>query len=162
MTNSRTSRRRSSVEMESECCVERTTAEMRQRDGQGHELGRLVAREAEHEALIACTLLLFPALIDAHGDVRRLPIDAGQDRAGGPIKAHLAAVEADVPDRLARDRRIIDLGSGRDFPGDADVSGRDHRLAGHSTRGVLLKERVEDGVGDGVGDLVRMALCDGF
>ena len=39
---------------------------MRQRDGQGHQLGRLTAGEAEHHALVAGAELF---AVDAHGDV---------------------------------------------------------------------------------------------
>ena len=52
-------------------------------DGEGHVLLRLVAREAEHHALVAGALLLEQALAlgDALGDVGRLPLDRGDDGA---------------------------------------------------------------------------------
>ena len=51
---------------------------------------------------------------------------------------------------------------GGDFAGDDRGAGLHHRFAGHAGALVLRQDRVEDGVGDLVGDLVRVAFGDGF
>ena len=77
---------------------------VRQRDGQRHQLGRLVAGVAEHHALVAgagvqvvldVALLGFQRLIDAHGDVARL---ARQDRHDLRVVQIEAAVRRGVAD----------------------------------------------------------------
>ena len=56
----------------------------------------------------------------------------------------------------------IELRLGRDFAADDDDVALDVGLAGHAAAFVLREAGVEDGVGNGVGNLVRMAFADGF
>ena len=128
---------------------------VREHDRQRHQLFGLVAGEAEHQALVAGA-----AGVDAHGDVRRLLVDGGDDRAGLVVEAVLGARVADALDRLADDAGQVGVGRGRDLAGDEGQAGGDHRLAGHPAHGVLGEERVEDRVRDLVRDLVRVALGD--
>ena len=67
---------------------------MRHRDRQWHHFGRLVAREAEHQALIAGALLLVQAFALGHAlrDVGRLRLDRGQHGAHVAVEADLGAV----------------------------------------------------------------------
>ena len=84
---------------------------MREGDRQGHQLLRLVAGKAEHHALIARadhidfavaeTVLHLVGAVDAHGDVGRLFVDGGDDRAGIAIEARLVAVVTDADDHIA-------------------------------------------------------------
>jgi hypothetical protein len=57
---------------------------------------------------------------------------------------------------------IVDVGLRGDFAGDDRHAGGDHGLDGDAGELILRQHRVEDGVGDLVGDLVRMAHADGF
>ena len=79
-------------------------------DRRGHEVRRLVARVAEHEALIAGALLLVHALAFGHalGDVGALLLDRRDHRAGVGVEAHLGARVPDVAHGLADDLRVVD------------------------------------------------------
>src|SRR2546426_473567 len=55
-------------------------------DRHRHQLGRLPAREAEHHPLVPRA-----ACVDPEGDVGRLLVDGGQDRAGVAIEPELGA-----------------------------------------------------------------------
>ena len=62
-----------------------------------------------------------------------------------------------------RDQRFdVDPRAGGDFAGDDRHAGLDHRFAGHARALVLREDRVEHGIGNLVGDLVRMAFGNGF
>ncbi len=130
---------------------------VRQHDRQRHQLGRLAAGVAEHQALVAGA----PG-VDTHRDVRRLLVDRGDDRAGLVVEAVLGAGVADVLDRLPDDRGEVDVRRGGDLAGDEGEPGRDHGLARHAAHGVLGDQRVEDGIGDLVGDLVGVSLGHGL
>ncbi len=128
---------------------------VREHDRQRHQLFGLVAGVPEHQALVPG-----PAGVDAHGDVRRLLVDGGDDRAGLVVEAVLGARVADALDRLADDAGQVRVGRGRDLAGDEREPGGDHGLAGHAAHRVLGQERVEDRVRDLVRDLVGVALGD--
>ena len=87
---------------------------MRHRDRQRHDFGGLVARESEHQALVAGALFLVQAfaLGDALRDVGRLGLDRGQDRTHIAVEADFGAVVADVDGGLARDFHIVRLRAG--------------------------------------------------
>ena len=72
-------------------------------DRRRHQLRRLAAGIAEHDALVAGAFLRVRRLlgIDALGDVGRLPVQQHLDVRVGPVEAFLLV--ADVADRLARD-----------------------------------------------------------
>ena len=65
-------------------------------DGHRHQLGRFIAGETEHQALIAGA-----AGIHAHGDIRGLALDGAHDGAGFGIIAELGAVVADAANSAA-------------------------------------------------------------
>ena len=134
-------------------------------DRRRHELGRLVARVAEHQALIAGALLLVEALALGHAlrDVGRLRLDRREHGAGVAVEAHLRARVADVAESSrARSSAKSIVALGRDLTGDDDEA----RLAraSRTRRGsrVLRQTCVEDGVGDRVADLVGMTFGDGL
>ena len=141
-----------------------------QRNGQRHELRRLVAGEAEHHALIAravveravAGLLALERLVDAEGNVRALLVDVRDDGAGLAVKAVFCAVVADLAHGLAHDLRDVDVAVGRDLAHDVHDAGRDRAFAGDAAVRVLRQNGVEDRVGDLVADLVGMSLRDGF
>ena len=99
-------------------------------------------------------------MIDTLGDVGRLLVDADQDAAGLPVDAVLGPRVADLLDRLADEAGDVDVRLGRDLAEDQDRPGAQRRLAGDPAERVLAQDRVEDGVTDLIGDLVRMALGD--
>ena len=133
-----------------------------QQDRHRHQLGRLVRGVAEHDPLVAGALLVVLLLVDAHRDVGRLPLDRGEHAAGLVVEAVGGVRVADLLDRLADDLRDVGVDLGRDLAGDEREARRDDGLAGHAAVGVLGEDRVENGVGDLVGDLVRMPLGHRF
>ena len=132
---------------------------MGQADGQRHQLGRLVAGVAEHHALVART---GHVVVGAQRNVGTLAVDVGDDAAGVAVKAVLGAVIADGADDLARRAGDVHVAVGRDLAHDVDKTGGAGRLAGNAGAGVLRQDGVEDGVGDLVADFVGMPLGDGF
>jgi hypothetical protein len=78
------------------------------------------------------------------------------------VEADVGIVVADVVDDLARQCLDVDPGDGRDFAGDDRGTGLHHRFAGDAGALVLRQDGVENGVGDLVGDLVRVAFGNGF
>ncbi len=144
---------------------------VRERDRQGHQLRRLVARVAHHEALVARTgqvervvvagiVLHLEGGVDAAGDVGRLLVERHDDRAGLGVEAELRARVPDRGDPLAHQTRNVDVGARRHLAGHDDEPGRDERLAGDPPVGVVGEHGVQHRVGDLVGDLVRMTLGD--
>ena len=139
-------------------------------DRRRHQLRRLAAGVAEHDALVAGALVLVagcsastPCAMSADCGCSRTSISALL-----PVEALLLV--ADVADRHARDVRDPVLGDGLGaarLAGDHDAVGGGQRLAGDADRpGIdaglrpLAIEQVDDLVGDAVADLVGMALGD--
>ncbi len=89
-----------------------------------------------------------------------------------PVEAGLFV--ADALDRGAGGGLDLVQGSGRptaigvehalaaDFAGQDDAVGGGQGLAGHAGLRILGQEQIDDGVGDLVGDLVRMPFGDGL
>ena len=127
-------------------------------DGRRHEVAGLVGGVAEHQALVTRALLFRLLAVDALVDVRRLLADQVEHAAGGAVEADVAAVVADVEDHLAGQRLEVDPGLGGDLAGDDGDAGLDHGLAGDAGALVLGQDGVQHGVGDLVGNLVRMAF----
>ena len=126
---------------------------MRELDGHGHQLGRFVAGEAEHQALVAGA-----TGIDAHGDIGGLLLDGADDAAGFGVEAVLGAGVADVLDDFAREVGKVDIGLGGDFAGDDYQTGGDEGFAGDATHRVVFHDGVEDGVGNLVGYFIGVTL----
>jgi hypothetical protein len=126
---------------------------MRERDGHRHQLGRLVAGEAKHHALVAGA-----SGIDAHGDIARLFVDARDHSAGVRIEAVDGVVIADGLDDSADDLLEVDVSLGGNFAGDNDEAGAGKGFAGDAAHGVFAEAGVENGVGNLVGDFVGMAF----
>ena len=103
-----------------------------QRDRQRHQLGGIVAGEAEHHPLVAGADVLAAraVFVNAQGDVRRLLSQGDHDGAGRGVEPHVARCVADLADDLADDRRIIDHCLGRDLARQADEPRGEQAFAG--------------------------------
>jgi hypothetical protein len=133
-------------------------------DRRGHQLRRLIAGVAEHDALVAGSLLgvlLAFRLLGVHalGDVRRLGGEVVVDENPVGVE-HIVVVHiADAAHRVADDFLDVDHRADRllaDFR-DGDLTADDHDvafhegLAGHAALRIHREAGVEDGVGNGVG-----------
>ncbi len=138
-----------------------------------HQVRRLVAGIAEHDALVARALFLGHARlqrVDALGDVGRLRMQEDLDIAGLPVEALLLV--ADVLDRAAHHALDLLVGDGlrpAGLTGDHHLVGGGERLACRADRpGIdarlraLAIEQVDDLVGNPVADLVRVSLGHRF
>src|SRR5207249_4425486 len=116
------------------------------RDRHWHELARLVARVPEHHSLIAGALIV-PRVdtlsIDSAGDVGRLLLDRGHDRAGLVVEAHVAVGVPNLLDGFPDDLRVIDLGRRGDLTRDQHEARLGHRFASDATTLVLRDDRIE-------------------
>src|SRR5579875_575010 len=103
-------------------------------DWHRHELGRLVAGEAEHHPLVACSYLidgvagslrsLLEGPVHAAGDVGRLLVDGQQDRARVGVKAARAFARiADLLHLLPHQLHDVHVRLGGDLAGDEDQTG---------------------------------------
>ena len=116
----------------------------------GHQLGSFVASVTEHHALIPGA-----ASVNAHGDVRRLPLHSRHNAAGFGVKTVLCAVVADFVDHLADNGLIIE--NAAEFLLDGNFTGHDHQSGGdqgfapHAAHGIVGHHRIEHGVGNCVG-----------
>src|SRR5580704_3850642 len=126
---------------------------VRELDGHGHQLRRLVAGVAEHQALVAGA-----AGIYAHGDVWRLFVDGADDAAGFSVEAKFGAGVANVANDFAGEIGEIDVSRGGNFAVDYYEARGDQGFAGYAAHGIVFHDGVEDGVGNLVSDFVGMAL----
>ena len=128
---------------------------VRERDRQWHQLGRLVAREAEHHPRVAGA-----ADVHALRDIGRLLVNAADDPASLGVKAVLRAGVPHIAHRLPDDAWNVDVAIRGDLPHHDHKAGGDDRLARDASQRIFGQDRVEDGVGDLVGQLVGMAFGD--
>ena len=144
---------------------------VRQPDRQRHEIRRLVAGVAEHHSLVSGALGVQRVLaagtraelergVDALRDVRRLRVERHEDATGLAVEAVAVVVVADGADRLAHQRRDVDIGRGRHLARHHDEPRRQQRLAGHTARRITLENGVQDGIRDLVRHLVGVTLGD--
>ena len=136
-----------------------------------HELGRVVRRIAEHDALVTSAFVLGVAGVDPLGDMVGLAMEIAAVVGRFPVKAVLFV--ADVLDR-GPDQRLegLDQGlvagfvvllggaglGGADFSGQDDAIGGDQGLAGDAGFRLSRQEGVDDGIADPVCNLVRVAF----
>ncbi len=112
---------------------------MREVDRHRHQLRGLVARVAEHHALVAgahqvdgvdaLAVLDLERLVDALRDVRALLVDAEHHAARLGVEAVLRAGVADVGDDAAHDRGDLDVAVSADLAADDDQAGGGEALA---------------------------------
>lgn len=93
---------------------------VRERDRQGHHLGRLVRGVAEHDTLVTGTDLLERTVVETLRNVRGLLLDGNEDVARLVVETLVRVVVADLLDRVSDDRLVVDLGSGRDLTEDLE------------------------------------------
>ena len=139
-------------------------------DRRRHQLGRLVRRIAEHDALVARALFLVARSIDALGDVLGLAVQQDFDVGIAPAEAFL--IVADVLDRHARvvgDQVLGDGVGAAELAGDDDLVGGGQRF-GRATQRPDVETLLDRGavievhhlVRDAVADLVRVSLGHAF
>ena len=131
-------------------------------DGGGHQHVGFVAGVAEHQALVASALLLRAIAVHALGDVRRLLADAGQYGAGRAVEADMGVVVADADHGIAHDLVEIHPRRRGDFASQDDDAGLDQGFAGDAGLGVFSNNGVQHGIGNLVGDFIRMPFGNGF
>ena len=132
-----------------------------------HELGRLIASVAEHQALVTGTLLRrFLALgllrVDTLGDIRRLRGKVVVDKNRVGVKHIVLVHVANLTDGGAHDGLVIKLGLRGDFTGENYHVGFDHGLAGHPAVAILRQAGIQHAVGNQVSDFVRVPFTDGL
>jgi len=132
-----------------------------------HELRGLIGGVTKHDTLVAGThlgvLLAFGlTLVDALGDIGRLLREQVRDEDLIGVEDVVVIHVADLADGGADDFLEINLRLGGEFAGDDNVVALDQGLASDARETVLREARIEDGVRDAVGNLVRVALPDGL
>ena len=128
-----------------------------------HQLGRLIRRIAEHDALVAGPLILVAGRIHARRDIGGLRMQVAFE--GGVAPGETSLVVADILHRGAH--QVFQHGGGdalrpARLAREDDAVGGDQRLAGHPGIRVGGQEGIEHRVGDPVGNLVGMAFGHGF
>ena len=123
--------------------------------GQGHELRGLGTGTAEHHSLISRAAHL---VVGAQGNVRGLGVNPAFHLNAVRVKAVSGIDIADFPDGIPSHLGVVHLGFGGDLAADNTEIRGDHGLAGHPGAGILRQAGVQDGIGDGVGNLVRVAV----
>ena len=132
-----------------------------------HQFRGLVHGVAEHHALVAGTLLVvflaFGSLgINALGNVRGLLVHRDEHGAALVVELQFRIHVTDILDGVAGDFLEVNNGLGSNFAGNNDEARVHERFTSDAALRVLCEAGVEDGIGNLVGDLVRMSLGDGF
>ena len=146
----------------------------------------LVACITEHHALIArtdlvirinsFTVLRFPRFVNALRNIGRLLVDGIQHTAGIAVETVLGAIVSDFTEHLAGNSRHINIGLSAHLAGNHNKTSGSHgfhraanlfRVGGNAARsniasccqlGFLGENGIEDGIGDLVADLIRVAF----
>src|ERR1035438_2292924 len=124
-----------------------------QRNCRRHVIGIFVGGIAEHHTLVARA-----AGVHAHGNVTRLLVDAGDDRAGIGIEPVEGVVIADGGDHAAHQRLEIHVSFGGNFAGNDNQAGGRQGLARHAAVGIFLHAGIEDCVRNLIVHFVRLAF----
>ena len=136
-------------------------------DRERHQFLGVVASVTEHHALVAstlfCCVLAFGCLgVNALGDIRRLLVHSDEHGAALVIELQVWVHVADVLDGVAGNFLKINNSLGGEFATDDDEACVYERFACDTAVRVLGEAGVEDGVGNLVGDLVRVAFRNRF
>ena len=140
-------------------------------EGGRHQVGRLVGGIAEHDALVARAFILVGTRVHPLRDVGRLAVQAIDELEILPVETVLLV--ADFPDRLAHHTLDLVLGAGGPFTVLVDTLAADfacqhhqlgggQRFAGDARFRVLRQEQVDNGIGNLVRNLVRVAFGNAF
>ena len=140
---------------------------MGKHDRRRHQLGSFVAREAEHQTLVARALLggilsFGIAGVDALRNIGRLAGDdvANEDPVG--VENIIIVHVADLAHGIAHDLDIIEFGFRSDLAADDDDVALGVGLASDAAMGILHQARVEHRIGNGVANFVGVTFPDGF
>ena len=136
--------------------------DVRQRDGQRHQLVGLAAGVAEHHALVASALVLLLLAADALINIGTLLVDGAEYAAALGLELVLALGVANLADDVAHGALHVDPAVGGYLAADDGQAGGDERLAGHMALGVVTQELVEECIANLVGHFVGMALGNTF
>ena len=138
-----------------------------EQDRHRHEGVRLVGGIAEHHPLVAgaelvglLALARLEGVVHAARDVGRLLLDGGQRPARLPVEADARIGVPDVAHGAPHDLLDVDPVAGADLAEHEHEPGRRRHLDGAASDGVMGQDVVQDGIGDRVAQLVRMALGD--
>jgi len=145
--------------------AEFTSEVVREHDGGGHKFRGFAAGEAEHESLIACSLLggflsRSAAGINALGDIGALAGEGVHDVDAVGVEDVFGMSITDGADGGANDLIVVQLRAGGDFPCDDDEIGLNKGFAGDAAEGVMGEAGIEHRIGDCVADFVGMAFAD--
>src|ERR1043166_79022 len=136
-------------------------------DGRGHQLRGFIGGIAEHEALVAGSLLgrffaFGAAGVHALGNVGTLRSDGVEDEDAIGVEDVLFVRIAAVADGLASDGVVIKHRLGRDLAADDHQVAFGVGFAGDAAGRVLGQAGVQHRIGDGIADFVRVALANGL
>ncbi len=131
---------------------------MRENQRGGHQLAGLVAGVTEHDALVACALLLLVAALDTLVDVGRLFVDGRENTARIAVELVLALGIADALDDTARHALHVDVCFRAHLARNNHQPGGTKRLARNLGIGIATQEFVENGVGNLIRNLVGVPL----
>lgn len=128
--------------------------------GKGEELGGLVGGIAEHDTLVTSTKILEAVVkVETLGNIGRLLLDGDEEVKGLVVKALGGVIVTDVLDGVADNLLVVDLALGGDLAEDHDHASLGGGLASNLGHRVLSQARIENGVGNLIGNLVGMALA---
>ena len=126
---------------------------------QRHQLGGLGAGTAKHHTLVTGSANL---IVGTQRDIRGLGVNTALDLNRLGIKAIAGIDIADLADGFSCHSFVVHHSLGGDLAADdAEVSGHPG-LAGNTGTGILSEAGIQDGIGNGVGNLVRMAVGHTF
>lgn len=136
---------------------------VREDDGQWKELRGLVSGITEHDTLVASTEILEALLVvETLSNVGALLFNGNENVASLVVKALGGIIVSNVLDGVTDDLLVVQASLGGDFAKDHDHTGLGGRLAGDLGGRVVLQAGIEDGIGNLIGNLVRVTLADRF
>lgn len=133
-------------------------------DRQGHHCIGLAACKPEHETLIPCTLVQIQSssLVNALANVRRLLGEGYNDRATPTVKADGIVIVSNIDNRIAGNLAVVDPRIAGDLASQNDQPCLHQRFTSNARLWVGAENRIEDGIRNVIGQLIRMARADGF
>ena len=102
------------------------------------------------------------ARVHAHGDVAGLLVDAGDHGAGVGVESVESIVVADGSNHATHQRLEIHIRFGGDLTGYDHQAGRGQGLTSYAAHRIFSQAGVENGIGDLVGDFIRMPFSNGL
>ena len=125
-----------------------------------HQIRRFVTCVTKHQTLVARALIeiVLGRAIHALRDVGRLFVVGDQHCAAFVVDAVVGVVVANPLDGVTRDLDVVHVCRGGDFTSQHDQTGVTQRFSCHTRVGVLGENRIQNRIGDLVGDLVWMSF----